>query len=196
MFCSRNGPLWKAYEIYNFQIKYSFYFSKNDAKIGSTVLISGANNEMQVEKKSQRKGGEWANKTRKRKEKKHKPRNVLKTVLTSVLLLFALPSQPSVVVMGKWYDRGASRSQSRLPPVRFLIISIASHNKKIHICKCNLKNSRSKNISSIFCAVSLAWLSGLVLGFRPSAAKATASNQPATDRFLWLFFIRKNWAGF
>lgn len=89
------------YEKYNFQIKYSFYFSKNDGKIASNVLISGANSEMQVENKSQRKGGERANKARKQREKKHKPKNVLKTVLTSVLLLFALPIQPAVVVMGK-----------------------------------------------------------------------------------------------
>ena len=84
-----------------FRSKYSYYFSKNDGKIASNVLISGANSEMQVENKSQRKVGERANKARKQREKKHKPKNVLKTVLTSVLVLFALPSQPSVVVMGK-----------------------------------------------------------------------------------------------
>ena len=146
---------------------------------------------MQVEKKSQRKGGERANKARKQREKKHKPKNVLKTVLTSVLLLFALPSQPSVVVMGKWYDRVASRSQSRLPPVRFLIISIASHNKKIHICKCNLKNARSKNISSIFFGLAF----GLDSRFSPERRKSN-SQQQAWSIFRAIFYQNKKLSRF
>ena len=71
------------------QIKFYDIFRYEDAK----YITEFTNDEMHKYKAKVSKGRIF--------EKKHKPKHLWKTLFTSFLLLFSLPSQPTTVIMGE-----------------------------------------------------------------------------------------------